>query len=683
MSLESRHSAADNIPTDAVTRQRMLTSQQRTTQRIGAPRPGLRSRIRRVIGFLTRGHVRIWVLNAGITGVALLLAGRVLGTSDTVGSNRIPWFILAGAFYLAEIAVVHLQYRRDAHSFSMSEVPLVLGMFFTTHLDLILAQLVGNLIALTVHRRQPPVKLAFNLGQFTMQTAVAVLVFRGLGGNPATLGPQSAVAAVLAALAALYVAHALVVAAIYTSGGRESLRESLEVLGLSSLATLMNALLALGGVVIVSQSNAEWLAAAPPVFLYLAYRAYVGQRQEKGRLSALFEATKSLHKSPQIDRALVTAGNQAMDLVKAEFVRILLFPQEATTLHYVTEIGPGEHVGVMRPRTLDPAVRPWPTLANRREPCLLVGDEAVALGAALGSPPDVREAVVVPLLQEHLVVGLMIAANRIGDVSSFGDDDVRLLATLGSQVSVSLENGRLTETLGELRRLKEQLEKLVASKDQLIASVSHELRTPLTGVVGLAQMLREDLDTMSREEMAELVGMIADQGTELSNIVEDLLVQARADIGTLTVSPKMMDLDAEIAAVVSSHKIAGDLRVEVPKTGAKAFADPLRFRQVFRNLLTNAQRYGGKQVWIEVESSGRDVRISVCDNGTGVPPGMEEAIFEPYQSAHDQRSQPGSVGLGLAVSRKISRLMDGDLRYRRGTEFTAFDLVLPVLFNRR
>jgi signal transduction histidine kinase len=631
--------------------------------------------IKRALG----GNSRIWTLNLGLVAVAALLARQAVSLPHPIGSFQVPWLVLAGGFYLAEVAVVHLQFRRDAHSFSMSEVPLVIGLFFAGHLDLLLAQLAGNLLALTLNRRQRPVKLVFNLAQFTMATSTAILVLNLFGAESGRLTGAAPFAAVVATLVALVVAHVLVVLAIRTSGGGESLLESLEVLGLSALATVMNTLLALGGVAIISTApSAAWLAVGPPVFLYLAYRGYVGQRSDKAKLAALFEATKSLHRSPEIESALEAAGHEAMRLVNAEYARLLLFGPTLEDLAYLTAVGPGGQLAVMSPRPLDLTAPGWLALSHQAEASLL-RDDAARLLDPIGDGQPVREAIVVPLLQESRVVGLLIAANRAGDVSQFSVEDVRLLATLGAQVGVSLENGRLSESLGEMRRLKGELEKLVASKDQLVASVSHELRTPLTGIIGLAEMLREQLPEMSPVEADELVGIIADQGTELANIIEDLLVQARAEIDTLTLHRQPMQLDAEVAAVLSGHKITGNMAIEVPRSGAIVMADPLRFRQILRNLLTNAQRYGGQRVWLEITRSNGIVRLALCDDGEGVPGGMTETIFEPYQSAHNgHRSSPGSVGLGLAVSRKIARLMGGDLRYRRLDGHTAFELSLPA-----
>ena len=112
--------------------------------------------------------------------VALGSLGVLWTQTGTVAAFHIPWLLLAALFYLAEVCLVHLHFRRGAHSFSMSEVPLVLGLFFATPRELLLAQFVGCALALAVQRRQSLLKAAFNLANFAVTTSVAVFLLRAI-----------------------------------------------------------------------------------------------------------------------------------------------------------------------------------------------------------------------------------------------------------------------------------------------------------------------------------------------------------------------------------------------------------------------------------------------------------------------------------------------------------------------
>ena len=140
------------------------------------------------------------------------------------------------------------------------------------------------------------------------------------------------------------------------------------------------------------------------------------------------------------------------------------------------------------------------------------------------------------------------------------------------------------------------------------------------------------------------------------------------------------DIADELQSVLSRHapKVGGRLFVPVRGDRAEVILDPLRFRQVLRNLITNALRYGGDHIWAEVEVRGQRVVASIVDDGSGVPVGSEHAIFEAYGRGSNSVATPSSVGLGLAVSRQLAELMQGDLQYRRVGGQSRFELSLPL-----
>lgn len=227
------------------------------------------------------------------------------------------------------------------------------------------------------------------------------------------------------------------------------------------------------------------------------------------------------------------------------------------------------------------------------------------------------------------------------------------------------------------RFAREALEENLRAKDEFITSVSHELRTPLSVIVGLSETLRSG--THSAGEASEFYALIADQSQEMALIVEDLLVAGRIDSDTLTVREDMVDLEEEIETVLRPF---GEKEVEVGVRlipGAeKIYADALRVRQILRNLVTNAVKYGEPPVWIKAVRARGQVIVGVSDHGEGVPESALEKMFQPYSRFGADDGQPSSVGLGLHVSRRLARLMAGDLEYKRESEKTAFLLSLPA-----
>ncbi len=225
----------------------------------------------------------------------------------------------------------------------------------------------------------------------------------------------------------------------------------------------------------------------------------------------------------------------------------------------------------------------------------------------------------------------------------------------------------------------EQLKGSNESKDRLLASVSHEIRTPLTAIVGLSEEIVGSQDGLTPEDIQDLISIIARQSRELAELVEDLLVASRADFGNLSIRPEPVDLIGQARRVIEgvreSHPSAKEITVEGPEV--HAWADPLRVRQIVRNLLSNAIKYGGDRIDVAVEKSADSVRFIVADNGPGVAPEEIDLIFERYYRASGSPTLPGSVGIGLAVSRQLAEMMDGSLDYVAGDP-GRFVLTLPL-----
>lgn len=228
----------------------------------------------------------------------------------------------------------------------------------------------------------------------------------------------------------------------------------------------------------------------------------------------------------------------------------------------------------------------------------------------------------------------------------------------------------------ELRETSRKLRELIESKDRFLASVAHELRTPLTAVVGFAEELRDPGGIYSTREKSEFRELIAFHGAEMANIIEDLLVWARGDIGEVHVMPEPIDLVDSVRKTLKSMPQV-DAPLQTTDEQVFALADPARVRQIVRNLATNAMRYGGEEVQVLVGRSDGSAIVDVCDDGPEIPTHLRNEMFEPYARTHGQSSQPDSIGLGLTVARTLARLQDGDLICIREGSRNVFRLTLP------
>lgn len=290
-------------------------------------------------------------------------------------------------------------------------------------------------------------------------------------------------------------------------------------------------------------------------------------------------------------------------------------------------------------------------LKSRRSP----DGAAVALAVVVRPGPDF------PFAQSAWVPGLAIATG--------------LLIALLLVWMARLVRARAAE-LEERLRLAQELNE---SKDRFLATVSHELRTPLTVVLGVASEVGPNWEALPMEDRLDLLAMMSEQAHEASNIVEDLLVAARSDPSQLRLAIEATDLRPHLEYAVASLPKPERHRIKWSGGGQVVEADTTRLRQIVRNLLENAVRYGGPEIEVRSWREEAQVWLTVSDNGVGLASKDLERIFEPYErSEHAEAESPSGVGIGLYVSRMLARLMGGDLDCLRPRGHTVFRLRLPA-----
>ena len=222
---------------------------------------------------------------------------------------------------------------------------------------------------------------------------------------------------------------------------------------------------------------------------------------------------------------------------------------------------------------------------------------------------------------------------------------------------------------------------LEEAKSEFIATVSHELRTPMAGIYGAAQtLLREDVE-FSAEDRRRLLAIVATQAVRLSQITEDVLVASRLERDELRVAREQVDVGAlaseTIEAMRSQLPEVTTVELAVEPKLAPAFGDRDRLQQVLVNLLDNAVKYSpdGGQVTVSVQSRPEVVRLSVTDQGLGIPLSEQQRVFEKFYRLDTQLTRAGGgTGLGLYITRELVRRMGGTIAVRSepgvGSTFT-------------
>lgn len=278
--------------------------------------------------------------------------------------------------------------------------------------------------------------------------------------------------------------------------------------------------------------------------------------------------------------------------------------------------------------------------------------------------PDARREWIEEISENEVVHDLDVELRRRDGTTLWVRDTAR---------AVRDESGELVYFEGSLVDVTDKI-RIQRSRDEFLATVSHELRNPITVILGLSEEMSDDYDGFTDDDRRTMIELIAREADEAAWMIEDLLVAHHDDINKISLAPSVFNIAQEIDRVV---EVADAVIPVAGQPEVKVMADPGRTRQILRNLISNAKRYGGRDIDIEIVSDVAYVIVSVCDSGDPIDSEALERIFEPFERG-DGPDHPQSVGIGLSVSRKLARLMGGDIRYDHQDGRSCFLLSLPV-----
>ena len=226
----------------------------------------------------------------------------------------------------------------------------------------------------------------------------------------------------------------------------------------------------------------------------------------------------------------------------------------------------------------------------------------------------------------------------------------------------------ILEDLTEKKKVEDELRQALANEKSFIASVSHEIRTPLSSILGYTELLQSSPDL--KDEQRHFAESISVNSQHLLNLINDILDISKLESNQLSLNVKevvLSDLFTDCGVVVSSQVKEGvRLKVNVPDFNYYVKCDPIRIKQIFINLLSNAAKFtdhGSISLYIQdytpLEGDALSLRICVEDTGLGIGKEKQKELFKPFKQAHI--GDYGGTGLGLYLSRSIVKLMDGDI----------------------
>lgn len=515
----------------------------------------------------------VWALTV-LTCLATLLLVRSpwLSTPNPLDAPDVPFLVLVAGLALAESVVVHIQFRRESHTFGFNEMVLALGLLAAEGHELVVAQILGTVIATTV-RRQVLVKSAFNVAQYSLSSAVTVLVFAAVTPDPHLLDLHTAGGVLLGALAGSTVSYVLILAVIALADRPPAGGEAVAALVVGYGGVLANVGLGLSLLLLLREGPLALLCAAPAVAVAIAsYRAHVAGLQRRAHLTFLLDATRALQSGGETgdtSGGWATVLGHLRDSVRADSATLLVAPAvpgstagEATWLALRASGASDSSTGRFEQIDADRALALLPRVQGRHDRRNGQGDPVWLDEQGWPCAISAR------ITDEDRVLGHLVLGPVLGDTGTYSASDVDLVTALANQVGGVLETGRLEQALSQITVLKEQMQH-EATHDPLTdlanrALFGARLAAALEDEGDQVSVMLLDLDDFKRVN------------DELGHAAGDALLRAVAD--RLRAAVRAGDTPARLGGDEFAVVLPGSPAATAAEVGARlvaAFAEPV------------------------------------------------------------------------------------------------------------
>jgi diguanylate cyclase (GGDEF)-like protein len=421
----------------------------------------------------------VWSLSALYALPTLLIWSFARWAAPIDSPASVPWLFLLAGFAVAELLVAHITFEGHSHSIDVAVVPLLIGLVYCSPAGLLAAG-TGGLIVYCVSRRLPPVKLVFNVVVNALSLGLAVLVFHAVLGNAGVVSWRGWLACYAAAVVKEICAALCITTAIAVTIGRWEFSFTATFVNLASI--LVTAALGVLAVTIMWDDwRGLWLVVIVLGVSYVGLRAFTQLRNRYASLELLYRFTASVSGATDTDDVLRRTLERSRDLMSAEIAELVVSLPEGG---WMTKRLDGDQIVTEVDRTADPqrlesivlsAASPVLSRRNQR-------DAPLRQALAVRGWTDI---VASPFARDDGSSGTLLVANRLGEVSTFDTEDLKVLETFARHTAIALRVGDLVDRL----RAEAAEKEFSALHDSLTGLANRKLL-----VARLEELLAEDTD---------------------------------------------------------------------------------------------------------------------------------------------------------------------------------------------
>ncbi len=245
---------------------------------------------------------------------------------------------------------------------------------------------------------------------------------------------------------------------------------------------------------------------------------------------------------------------------------------------------------------------------------------------------------------------------------------------LSARIGAMPGHGEFTQLAGNFDRMLERLERAFEAEKQFTADASHELRTPVTVILSACEYAEKYDETP--EERQETLQTIHRQGRKMADLISQLLQMTRMDQGTEAAQLERTDLTDLVRGLCEEQGELGRRLIPDLQEGVTAQANRPLLSRLLQNLIDNAEKYGapGGRIWVTLRRETGEIRLTVRDEGPGIPPDQQEKIWQRFYQVDPSRGGDRGAGLGLSIVQQIARVHGGTMTLEsvpgRGSAFT-------------